>query len=298
MSQLAERLVTAFERLVECECMPEFPMQSGALVSSNGDTSATTRGGTILTCADGAGSENVKGAYSEVFSATPFATSWIAVEAEGSGTYGGERILLDIAVGSGGSEQVIIADLQANVPKVQGIPCRYLFPLQIPAGSRVSARFQAHDGFAQTLSVHVTLIGSGVASPCSAFAVDSYGDTAGSVGTNIDPGGTAHTKSSWVEITSATLRPINWLTLSIMQTDTTHAASVRFLIDIGIGGSGSEVVLIGDILAAADTVADFPVPSVFQWPVFIPAGTRLSVRHQSSTTTDGDRDLYVKLYGC
>lgn len=277
--------------------MPEFPFQSGSAVASNGATSGSTRGGTILTCADGAGSENVKGAYGQLFAATPFATNWIALEFEASGTFGGELMLLDVAVGAAASEQVIISNLQLEAPKDSDVPHRYLFPLVIPAGSRVAARFQGETGFAQTISVHMTLISGGATSPCPAFAVDSYGATAASLGTNVDPGGTAHTKSGWVEVAATTLRPINWLTMALSQLDVSHTANMRWLIDIGVGGSGSEVVLIGDILAASSSIGDFVGPVVFQYPVSIPAGTRLAVRAQCSSNTDGDRDLYVKLYG-
>jgi hypothetical protein len=84
-------------------------------------------------------------------------------------------------------------------------------------------------------------------------------------------------KGSWVQLIASVLFDSQALMLNLQ----TQAAGPKdWLVDIGVGGAGSEVVLIPNLLVTA-------VGSVNYWPLFVPvgvpAGTRLAARAQSLT---------------
>jgi hypothetical protein len=92
----------------------------------------------------------------------------------------------------------------------------------------------------------------------------------------IATGGSAHTKGSWVELIASTAYNMSGF---ILQLDFAANSTNRdMLVDIGIGGSGSEQVLIENILASFDLGSshtyDFRLP--------IRAGTRIAARCQSN----------------
>ncbi|MGH3987826.1 MAG: hypothetical protein ACRDTZ_10960 [Pseudonocardiaceae bacterium] len=79
----------------------------------------------------------------------------------------------------------------------------------------------------------------------------------------------------------------------------TTASNATWLVDIGVGGAGSEQVLVPNFRLAATTFETF-VPSVMPTvPVSIPQSSRLAVRAQCSITTNsiGGRLFDVVLYG-
>jgi hypothetical protein len=93
---------------------------------------------------DAGASANTKGNYSEIAAATGAQIRWLGIgicnagtAARATGTW-----LLDIAVGAGGSERVIIPDLMLHsittsdvmIPQFVGVP------VDIPAGTRIAAR--------------------------------------------------------------------------------------------------------------------------------------------------------------
>ncbi len=89
-----------------------------------------------------------------------------------------------------------------------------------------------------------------------------------------------HTKGSWVEVVSSTPWDSSGFLLTV---SSYNYHTCALLIDIGIGGSGSEVVLVSNIYHAY-----FPVyftPICFDVPLTIPAGSRLAIRMQHSHAT-------------
>ena len=171
-----------------------------------------------------------------------------------------------------------------------------MFPCFIPKGSRIAASVQAFTASVQCI-VGVILFNSGITSNYAPSNVVQYGTLTNSAGVNIDPGAVAHTKAGLTEITAATARDHHWLVLSIQNQDTTWAAAAKWLIDVMIGAS-TEAVLVGNLAVGGAGTADAQLPEkVFHLPVFVPKGSRLSVQAQCSSTTDGDRDIYVVLHG-
>ena len=93
-------------------------------------------------------------------------------------------------------------------------------------------------------------------------------------------GGTAHTKGSWVEVTNATTSPLNSLTVMLTAINYANGVDTSTLLDIGIGGAGSEVVVVPNVgVGWANQYQSWTLP------VSIPQGTRIAVRAQSTRTS-------------
>ena len=99
---------------------------------------------------------------------------------------------------------------------------------------------------------------------------NDYGDV-------ITHSGSANTKGSWVELIASTWFQACGMFVSIDQ------GSNPFLVDIGIGGSGSEKVLLQDIPHDPSQKTAYTGPA-FYIPCRIPAGSRLSARQQNNNT--------------
>jgi hypothetical protein len=107
-------------------------------------------------------------------------------------------------------------------------------------------------------------------------------DAAASVGISLSPGASANTKAAtWTELIASTDYAANWLLVHLGQSTVTGASS-GVLVDIGVGGSTAEQVLVPNLRYAQTSTAQYVTPS-YLMPLRIPAGTRLSARSQSST---------------
>ncbi len=107
--------------------------------------------------------------------------------------------------------------------------------------------------------------------------------------TTVTASGTAHTKGSWVELDASTSQDTYLLGVSLYDTFVSSTIT-GVLVDIGVGGSGSEVVLISNILAgwqpsSTMSSAGFTTPTV-QFPIYVPSGTRISARCQALIVSD------------
>jgi hypothetical protein len=117
-----------------------------------GADAAAATNGTILT----SGAINTKGSYVQLTAATTInAKSAMLHYCNNASSY--NRILLDLAIGAAGAENTLISNLfLATVQYPQ--PGSISFPLQIPAGTRISARIQASSA-SVNLPVTMTLLG-------------------------------------------------------------------------------------------------------------------------------------------
>lgn len=91
-------------------------------------------------------------------------------------------------------------------------------------------------------------------------------------------GGSPFTMGSWFQITSSTPTDCTWAQIMIRATATPAQA---IAVDVGIGGAGSEVEVVGNLVAAAVslTTVDYVLP------LQIAAGVRISVRTSSATAS-------------
>lgn len=145
-----------------------YPVAAG-LKNAEGFSRAVNMGANTAdsggTSVDPGGSANTKGAWSQLTAATPFDIQWLVVCITNQNNSATTTAIfaIDIGIGAGGSEVVVIPDLFTVVDS--GIdtpePQYYSFPVSIPAGSRVAARAQTGITDATDRLLDITLIGLG-----------------------------------------------------------------------------------------------------------------------------------------
>jgi len=110
--------------------------------------------------------------------------------------------------------------------------------------------------------------------------------TTSSAGTTITASSTTHTKGSWTQMVSDTGGRSLGIAIWLDNTATSNT-NTSMLVDIGIGGAGSETVLIPDLAAGYalnPSVAN--VAHSYFFPLFIPAGSRIAARAQAQIASD------------
>lgn len=269
--------------------MPSMPLVGGSL--GFGQAFATTTYGTTLTAG---GSANAKGTPQELIAATPHDAHWVEVMAgnpNGTNSYAID-ILIDAA-----TEAVLIPNLTFRARAAGDGGGRWLFPVFVPKGSRIAAQVGSSLA-SQTCLVAVNLFNAGFAGAGGlANTVDCYGTIANSIGQNLDCGGSANTDVT-IQVTAATVRPHAWLVLTVANTDAVFGGTTKFLVDVCIGAA-TEVAILSDYpLGGAGSADTLRPDQQIHIPAFVPQGSRLTVRARCSSTTDGDRDLYVTVHGC
>lgn len=273
--------------------MPTFPLPQGGLAF--GQTFATSTYGSTITAH--ASNANQQGTPVELIASTDQDAHWIEVMA-GNPSANGAAYAVDILIGSS-TEAILVPKLTfwARNPNEGG--GRWLFPVFVPKGSRIAASVQSNSTTGPpTCLVGVILFNSGIAAHGMPMDVVQYGTLTNSLGVNIDAGTGANTKAGLQQITAATDRDHHWLTLTVAHSDTTWTGVTKHLVDIMIGAS-TEAVLVGNMpFGGAGNVDRITgIELVYHLPVYVPKGSRLAVRAQCSSTTDGDRDLFVVLHG-
>lgn len=126
----------------------------GAVTADSGGTSVDP-GGTI----------NTKGSYSELTASLDIDVEWIVVNITNQANTAATTalFLMDIAIGAGGSEQVIVPNLHFIIDAAPDTPMpqHLSFPVSIPKGQRVSVRAQSSINDATDRLFDVVIIGVG-----------------------------------------------------------------------------------------------------------------------------------------
>jgi hypothetical protein len=248
--------------------------------------------GTSLTC----GVANTKGAWTELEAATEHDASWALVRIvdPSAGTH---DYLVDIGIGAAAAETVVIPNVPLCYRSGGAEPHSFLIPVAIPAGSRVAARAQS-SAVSPTLKVEVLLFGGGFKQSAVPSLVTAYGvDLTDSGGTSVDPGGVAHTKGAWTEITAATVQDAIWLALGVGNQRNASRVLAHWLVDIAVGAAAAEQVIVPDILIQAGSTVPLIGPTTIPLPVSVPVGSRLAVRAQCSIIDASDRTFDAIIWG-
>lgn len=218
----------------------------------------------------------------------------------------GRTALVDIGIGAGPTW--VINDLPCNGGRGGINPCiyQYLLPLHIPSGVAITARCRISGATAKSMGAIVhQLSGMFFGGPGGGLSkVDSYGINATATlprGTDLDPGGTANTKSAWANgvLSTSTARDMKMCYVCMGNGGSSTAASTDWLLDIGVGGAGSEQVVIPNLYFTHGASSGAgPNPFVMgPFPVNIPAGSRLVARVQSGNITAASRVCDVVVVG-
>lgn len=242
------------------------------------------------------GSANTKGSYNETIASTGFDAFGINISVAPVLNANSDR-LVDIAIGGSGSEQVIISNiLCANIGDTQ--IHHGFWPLKIPASTRMTHRGQA-TSTNQGTCVGFTILGGGfVGHHASCSVCETLGAATGdSGGTSIDPGGSAGTKGSYVQVPSATTtaRRSRWMAIGIGNQNNAARVAANWLLDVAIGGAGSEVLILSDLHLHSEVSAISPA-MIGPFPFAIPEGVQLSARASCSITDATDRLFDIAFY--
>lgn len=105
-------------------------------------------------------------------------------------------------------------------------------------------------------------------------------DASTAISTTVTGSASAHTKGAWSQVIASTGGDVNEIVLWSTAAIAVSGSDSSTLLDIGIGGSGSETVIVPD-LNLGGTAAGH----LIRVPVFIPGGSRVSLRLQSAITS-------------
>lgn len=267
--------------------MPDFPIGLGAgrtLTPSHAN-------GQLLV----SGSTHTKTAWVEFVTSTPIDADGLFVSLM-NGNAANHSFLVDIAIGAAGSEVVIASNVL--VAQLANVPLQLFLPFAIPEGSRIAARAQASATPTAVWLRFMLTAGGTLATPPGGRLL-TFGATTGTT-RGIALTGNNGSFGSWVELTASTSADVAalWIIAGNVANSAPIAGSLtELLIDIGVGGAGSEVSVLGPI-PAVSTTAGIMLATIPTWfACSIPAGSRIAARYQSNTTDATDRKIEVTAYG-
>jgi hypothetical protein len=243
-----------------------------------------------------AGAAHTKAAsWTQLIAATEFVANGIFLMIGGNALTSHRNWFVDIGIGAGGAEVVHIPDLWVSHGAFADQYHHIYCPVEIPKGSRLSARCSCSTASEASLKISAHLFSANWLADGQTGPVKMYGGTVGSSsGTAITLGNAV--ESSWAQLTAATEHTHRQLLISVGKdyADTTITAS-SFVVDIGIGGSGAETELIADLQNITDANGDFVSPYVYgPLPVTVPKGSRLSARFKGDGAQTG---MQIVAYG-
>lgn len=249
------------------------------------------------TMAPSPGSANAKGSWVQIVASLPHDVGAVVVEIPGFYTGIGNIAALDIGIGASGVEVPIINNLISAIDSIGNVSGgQVLVPIAIPAGTRVAVRVQTHSGTGSTSGgASITFFDTDFSAPDVAAIVDSIGFVSGSTeGTAVTPG--VGSVGSYAQlIASTSFDYLGFFAIFDPQSGF-NVQAFTLAIDISVGSSGSEVVLVPAVASSIRPSSGFnlqSVTSVFLIP--IPAGSRIAARAKVDTSSGGA--IGVTLYG-
>jgi hypothetical protein len=230
-------------------------------------------------------SAHTKGAWSQIIaSASANASLLILLVKDIQTSTANTATLLDLATGASGSETAFASNIAvggAVTSTTDGIV--FAIPIKIANGTRLSARIQSVVTGGKTASVQAYLFNVGDFSTAPTSVDVIGGNTANSEGISC-----SGSSGTWVEAIASTSQAYRAVAL----VPSTHNASVGFAnivqYDVGVGAAGNEVDfgLVKFVTTTQESVRSTP-PYLSLFGANIPAGSRLAVRH--NTTTQPER---------
>lgn len=261
------------------------PNKGDLLTQSNLPTVGSASHGTAVQTG---ASSSTKGTPVELIGSTSFDAFWVEIFAGGYAGNGlGSQGCLDILVGAS-TEDILIADLLfgncGGALTQQTGPKRWLFPLYIPAGTRIAAR-AAGSRVSTNFDVGIKLYGGRGYPDCKIGSrVTTYGIGTVPSGTVIVPGGSG-AQGSWTQITASTTEDHFCLVPSFQFNDTTFTAIGVYRVGIGCGSATEELLDAFTYFTQATESMDGP-HEAFPAIQNIPASTRLVMRASSSVAVN------------
>jgi hypothetical protein len=266
----------------------------GAASPQGSGVTATGYPSTVLS---GSASTDTKGAWTQIISATTQPASALLVQFGVDGVRANTNWFLDIGIGAAAAEQPLISNLMVTSGTTVPQTFPYLILVEVPKGSRLSARFSCSHGSASgtTIRCGIQIYSPNWETALQSAPVKDYGiNLATSEGTTLVPGASA--ESAWVEVAPSATFAHSYLIIYAGKTDTdTALTDDAFGLDIGLGVAGSETTVLGDLPFAVSVDADNLFPSIVgPLPVPVAKGNRIAIRALGVTAQTGYR---FALYG-
>jgi len=250
-----------------------------------GGVGAATLGTSVTTGA----TSSTKGSWAALIASTAFDSYLVHIIAS---TYGASATAsegsLDIGIGGAGAEIGLIANLLMGYCGGVGLPKEWLFPLYIPAGTRISARAA---GVRTSTAMRVGIScwgGIGVPPFRIGGRVVTYGMSTVPDGTTVTPGASG-AEGSWTEIVAATSEDHFALCPSFQASADTTLSGNNLWLDLGIGAAAAEEQIGGPFIFTTTALEAMSGPNPVL-PVFydVRSGSRLVIR----ASNDGANDTY------
>lgn len=214
-----------------------------------------------------------------------------------------DALIVDIGIGPSGSQIEIVSKLKNNQDSTGGISASTPFiPVGIPAGVDVWVRMESEGDAAVGLAAAYGFQGS-IFPSYSRMVQVGYPEATdiAAKGTILSAPSSANTKGPYTQIVASTSESFRALAISLgggTSFDKTHVA-----LDLAIGPSGSEVVIVSNLffwmnfgsLGGRVEMWPFTTPIL---PISIPAGTRIAARHQLGSINGGtDDEIDIIVHG-
>jgi hypothetical protein len=258
--------------------MADWPLaQSDAQHTTSAEYGGLSTYGLVVT----SGAANTKGSWVPFMAALPFdVVGFYIIPINNSANAG---YMIDVGVGGSGSEQVLIPNFHISPPRANQLGQAAYMPIRIKKGTRVACRTMS-DSASATATIGLQFVHAGIASdPGFSRAVQVGAVTASTSGTAVNPGGTAHTKSTWANLGTA---PHNFKAIMLSIVFNNAAMTKCFWkLDVGIG-SGPTIV-IPDLLITALT--DQAKQEYWWFPIKVKSGVAIQMRASCSITDATDR---------
>lgn len=255
----------------------------------------TTSAGIIVTAS---GTANTKGSWTQVGSNTGFAYEGITLYVSRSSASADYIVDIGIDDGSGNVfvlvENFYFSSIRFSAEFNTGIH----IPVHVPDNAVLVARCSASTASA---TVRVVIVGHSAnpgGYPGFSRAIALF-TPATSRAVAVDPGGSANTKGSWVQLTASSGEDVAAVFGVVgFNGDFSRAATASMLLDIGVGAASSEFVAVPNVALSWEQIIDGPSDIFFgPFAADIPLGTRVAARAQCDITTAGDRTADLALYG-
>lgn len=275
--------------------MPHLPSLSGGCAYEQiGFTAGTTTGTTLTTAA----SADTYGSWSQLSSAIAYTWEYLTLHLFANNSQ--QRYTVDIGIGAASSEWVLAQNLPFyGEQTTYAAGSNWHLPLHVPKGSRVSMRARSGSGSADTLAAYITGYTRGPTEAPGYARMKALQSTTTCFGVSVDP--TAqNSKTSWVQVNSSTSELYRALmVLPGNMGDIDKTTTVTQLFDIGLGGAGSETMIVQELplqhsSLGIEHASNQGLPCV---PMLIPPSSRLAVRVQSNLATASDRTTDFYVYG-
>lgn len=274
--------------------MGDFPSLWGAQRLTQEGVLAASTNGTALTAS---ATVNAEGAWTQIAASVSHdADGFILCVWTGAAM----NALIDIGVGAAGSEVELMTDVPVSNFRASTQTSAVYCPIPLRAGVRLAGRCRG-DVASGVIRVSLILVKGGFANlgPLTSLRSATFGvSTANSRGVQVDPGAAVNTKGAYSQIAASTSIPLKAIIVFMSNQRNSADSDMGILLDVSVGASGSERIILPDLRFHAGSTSDSKFPMwTGLFPVDLPSGVRLAARAAASDNNATDRLMDVAIVG-